>query len=218
MQPLYVDNAHHMLLLNRDSGKLQAPLNTAEFLARRPEDVSVDEAFFHKYFIGVGNRKGATIRKPTKKVANHKGSDGEAEDDDNEVWKAIVGSRPEMGGEESDSEDVDLDDSDDSDDVDEVEEEGSDKPLVFDDDDASDLGSVSGSQAGADEINSAPDSDDDGVSGTDQASAEKFTRKRKQSPRRPETSSRSKRRKMKDLPVFASVDDYAEMLASEEEG
>ena len=212
MQPLYGDHAHHMLLLNRDSGKSQAPLNTAEFLARKPEDVSVDEAFFHKYFIGVNNRKGATIRKPTRNVTNHKDSDGEAEDDDNEVWKAIVGSRPEMGGDESDSEDVDLDCSDD---VSEMDEEGSDKSLPFDDADASDIASVSGSQAGADGTVFAFDSDDGGA---DQAPAEKTTRKRKQSPPRPERSGRNKRRKMKDLPVFASVDDYAEMLAGEEEG
>ncbi|KAI9886306.1 MAG: hypothetical protein M1823_001915 [Watsoniomyces obsoletus] len=230
MQPLHGDNEHGVLLLNRDSGKAQAPLNTAEFLAKRVEDISVDEVFFHKYFAQVDGRRGHSNRSTKKKPKSRDDDDDEAEDDDDdddddEIWKAIVGSKPEMAG--SDDDGPDLDDSDSavedmSDDDDDDDDDDDGVPLGGDDDD--DVSGISGDDASLVEYHEDSEGDEavvtadgEGLFAPEQARSMAGTSKRGQPSSETKDSRRAKRRKLKDLPVFASVEDYAEMLAGEEE-
>ncbi len=226
MQPLHGDNVHGVLLQNRDSGKAQAPLNTAEFLAKKVEDVSVDEVFFHKYFAQVEGRRGHSGRSSKKKSKPRAGSDDddddeEAEEDDDEIWKAIVGSKPEVDGGDDDDEGPDLDESDSADeDLDMSDDD--DLPVGDDDNDMS-ANSGEGSLV---EYHEDSEGDEDAIAvnadgvlaAGDEPDSLGVTSKRGQPSSGPETSRRAKRRKLKELPVFASVDEYAEMLASEEEG
>jgi len=101
MQPLpgAGTEAKGMVLSIRGTGKAQQSINSEQFWTKNLEDVAPDEVFFHKYF----NQR-ATGTKDQKKDKKEKESE-----DEEEIWSAMVGSRPEL---EADGEDVDMDDLD----------------------------------------------------------------------------------------------------------
>lgn len=88
-----------MVLSIRGTGKTQQSINSEQFWTKKLEDVAPDEVFFHKYF-----SQRATGTKDQKK---NKKEDSENEEE--EIWSAMVGSHPEL---EADGEDVDMDDLD----------------------------------------------------------------------------------------------------------
>ena len=99
----------------RDTG----PVNSANFWKRNKEEIGADEVFFHRYFsaLGMGKEKRAKKkkRKEEKKKARSGGgeddSEAEEEEGEGEIWKALVGSKPDIEGED----DVDDDAFDDED-------------------------------------------------------------------------------------------------------
>lgn len=217
MQPLAGGNEDGILLSKRDNSRTQAPLNSAQFLAQKPEDVSVDEVFFHKYFSQVGTTKKISENKQesgSKKRTRGKDEDDD-DDDDDEIWKALVGSRPELEGSEDGEDDLSLDEMDTDEDADEVvsEEESPTTDLsMFDSDDEQ---TQVDEQTDPEERFTSlfPDEDDD-VSSPESLS--KSNRKRDKTSEA--TSRRQKKRKLKHLPTFASMDDYADMLKDDEDG
>ncbi len=215
MQPLLGEKVPGMVLMNKGSSKAKAPLNAASFVSRKPEEVSVDEVFFHKYFSQVGHRRQFSERKAARKTREAQDDDEGRDEDgnDEEIWKAIVGSRPEMGeADGGDDDDMDLDESNFSEDGDDDVEFGDDASQLGSDMDVSLAGDVPDDgpldvESGEEEPSFFPDEDvlDDGPAQADLGSVN------------PKETRRAKRRKLKDLPTFASAEDYAAMLGGDDE-
>ncbi|KAJ3916549.1 CBF/Mak21 family-domain-containing protein [Lentinula edodes] len=194
-------------------------MNEEKFLKRRPEDVPVDQLFFHKYF----TRKNERVREKHTKSSNEdsEASDEEEEEgselDEEEVWKAMQASMPKVLADDDDlMNDSDVDpDGDDSDErsslndedlQDEDVEEDSDNELsLVEGSDNEDLISLNddglieydGSDA---EVGDAEEWDGIGID-----SAKSNKRKRND-------EEKKRRKKLKSLPTFASYEDYAKMI------
>lgn len=214
MQPLAGGDMRGMVLSTRGTGKSSVPVNSDLFWKRKVEDVAVDEVFFHKYFNNVTPKKGAAAAKPERT----EDSDAEEERDEEEIWKALVGSRPELEGDDANSEGADFDDDDD--DVMDVEED-EDESVVGDKDDEKDEESEEGPDFDDDGDDVWDDEDDvpDELQKAFEAELEVSSKKKKAkelevAPKEDEADDRKKkRRKLKNLPIFASADDYAGMLS-----
>lgn len=223
MQPLAGGDMRGMVLSTRGAGKSSVPVNSDLFWKRKVEDVAVDEVFFHKYFNNVAPKKGAAA-----KLTLVDDSDAGEERDEEEIWKALVGSRPELEGDDAESDIVDFDDDEDVMDIDD------DKDEDEDEDEDKDEDSVAGGGGGEkdNESEEGPGFDDDGddVWGDEDdvpdnlqkafeaeleiASKKKRAKEPEVVPKEDEADQRKKkRRKMKNLPMFASADDYAGMLS-----
>lgn len=212
MQPLAGD-AYGILLSKRDNSRIQPPLNSVEFLAKKPEEVSVDEVFFHKYFSQVGTHK-KSDSKPKKTKPEAAEDSFEDDEDDDEIWKALVGSRPEIEGSEDEDDDLDMVELE-SDDEEEGQEDEELHPSGTDlEDEGAEEDDMDASK-GANLESLFLDEEDDEVPSSipepaDGKSADGHPESKSQ-------SRRQKRRKLKHLPTFASADDYADMLVDEED-
>ncbi|RDW66255.1 CBF-domain-containing protein [Coleophoma cylindrospora] len=221
MQPLAGGDSKGILLSNKAARAGQQPVNSESFWRKKAEDVAVDEVFFHRYFNQIGKTKQAGPKKTTASRSADDSDVGEDEDED-EIWQALVDSRPEVEGpsddDDSDLEMMDLEDSDaESDkeviaaDVDDDQEE---------DNDDFDAGSLSEGSGGifSDDDDALLDSDDEAPSEIDELFAKELEHAQpKKADEGGEETSRQKRRKLKNLPTFASAEDYADMLADENE-
>ncbi|KAL2872024.1 RNA-binding ribosome biosynthesis protein MAK21 [Aspergillus lucknowensis] len=237
MQPLAGSDAKDRLVTAGKHGQ-EAPLNSEAFWKKKAEDVSAEDVFFHEYFSRLGKDKEKAQKKKKEAkdpVERDEEGDEDLSDAESEIWKALVDSRPELEAAESDD-DLDLDDlesaydesdeggvdevifNDESDaDMEDLEnefEEENDKPAVksrafkskedeFEDEDTFDM-DVSDEEAFIDSDEELPP--DVELGGAAEVSKDKGK------------SDRKKRRKLKHLPTFASVDDYAALLAGEDEG
>jgi ribosome biogenesis protein MAK21 len=217
MQPLSGGDSKAVLLSNKSSHTSQ-PLNTEAFWRKKAEDVAVDEAFFHKYFSQIGKTKQAS----SKKKVPTRGEDGEDEDaDEDEIWQALVESRPEVEGnsDESDMEMLDLDDSDMEDDSDLDMSDGG--VEINMDDDESD---VEGEEVDEDEfpgseVGSEPeipededDEDEDALFAKELQSAQPADEDKDE-----KETSRKRKQRLKKLPMFASMEDYAAMVDNDDD-
>ncbi|KAL2832721.1 CBF/Mak21 family-domain-containing protein [Aspergillus pseudoustus] len=237
MQPLAGSDAKDRLVTAGKHAQALA-LNSEAFWKKKAEDVSAEDVFFHEYFSRLGKDKEKAQKKKKSKDAVERDEEGDEDlsDAESEIWKALVDSRPELDGAESDD-DLDLDDlesaygqsdeeggedevifNDESDEEmedveDEFEEEEAEEPATkskkpkskedeFDDEDAFDM-DVSDEEAFI-------DSDEELPSDVELGGVEL--------PKEEDKSDRKKKRKLKHLPTFASVDDYAALLAGEDEG
>lgn len=228
MQPMAaVDPAGSIVMAG--SGVGVQPVNAYNWDNVNLSQVNVEDRFFYHYFT---SKKETGQKKKPEKSAN--GDDEEVDED--EIWQAIMKSNPEMDGEDDELSDGDLsmddydeDEDDDSDlealnealsddeeDISEgaieegdVDSELEDEEQENDDDREEDDDLSLGDLDDEDLIDSDEEvSDDDDHNTTSKNSSKRIAE--------PE-SKRSKRRKLKDLPVFASADDYAQYLQSEEE-
>lgn len=206
MQPLSGGDSR-LLLSNRATQNKEQPINSEAFWNKKAEDVSVDEVFFHKYFSHIGKGK-QSLNKKKASAKQREGSDNEDEENEDEIWQALVDSRPELEGgsdEDSDMEMLDLDDSDvsSSNDDDEAENHEAEEHET----------DLEGSEVPED----VPDDDQwDDASDVDEL-FEKELQKAQMPDKDAEESRTQKRRRLKHLPTFASVEDYAEMLDNEDE-
>lgn len=201
MQPLAGSVSNSSILVSSRSTKGIENVNSEAFWRKKAEDVAVDEVFFHKYFSQVKKADKASKKK------DKKDGDGDEEDEDDEIWQAMINSRPEIEGPDDDDEDEsDLD------------------ILDLDDSEASDGGvDIEGSDDGDDSANIWEDEDeemgDENEDGEDlDALFKKELEKNNPTPDGFEKlSGRKKKKMMKGLPTFASVEDYAELLAKDDE-
>lgn len=221
MQPLSGSDSKGVLISNKSSAHMQGPLNTEAFWKKKAEDVAVDEVFFHKYFSQIGKGK-KDAGKKEKKVAESE-EDGEGENED-EIWEALVSSRPEVEGpsdDESDMEMLDLDESDaELSDADDVE-------VNMDDDEDENQEAGGSTIADSDGFVDEDESEDGGVdlaegseadSDIDELFAKELeTAKTTEPEEGKKETSRQKKKKLKGLPTFASVEDYASMLDNDED-
>ncbi|TGO69780.1 hypothetical protein BOTNAR_0007g00610 [Botryotinia narcissicola] len=213
MQPLAGGASQGILVSNRGT-KVQQSVNSEAFWRKKAEDVAVDEVFFHKYFNQIGKGKDASKKKEKKKGED--GEDDEDEDED-EIWQALVESKPDIEGPESDDDDLDMDDFDMSEDDSEggVDIEGSDEEVDVEgeDKDMQDAEEDDGEGIFSEEEDDLKDSDDE--AGSDMDALFEAELQRAKSPEAEEDkkeTSRSKKRRLKSLPTFASAEDYAAML------
>lgn len=220
MQPLAGGDTRGMVLSTRGTGKSAVPVNSDVFWKRKVEDVAVDEVFFHKYFNNAASRKGVAAAK----ASHAEDSEAEEEQNEEEIWKALVGSRPELEGDDAESGGVDFDD------------DGDDGEMDVDDDDDEDENDASTAKDEVDgesgeESEEGPDFADDGDDVWDdeddvpddlqkafeaelEVASKKKAKELEAVPKDDEVDDRKKkRRKLKNLPMFASADDYAGMLS-----
>ncbi|KAL7273675.1 RNA-binding ribosome biosynthesis protein mak21 [Rhizina undulata] len=210
MQPLSGAHSHGLVLSTRGTTKTQAPVNSESFWKRKVEDVAADEVFFHKYFNQTAPKKTKAEKRDKKKDA---GSDEEEEENEEEIWKALVDSKPEL---EMDNGEVDFDDDEDLDLEDDEDDDLSDEEAVDGkiDEDSDEDGGVNFDDDKDDVWNTDEDMPED-LEKAFEKEFEKATKKKGQQLEAPEDEgeSKKKKRKLKHLPTFASVEDYADMLS-----
>lgn len=212
------------LVIGANRSKNLAPINVSDWANVKIEDVDVGERFFFNYFTLKNQQK-----KP-KKANEDLDEDGNGLNED-AIWKALVRSNPEVeAGDDSDL-NMDFSDMEDFEEEDEDEDEDGEKKEKKDDesDDEIDLDDEDGVLGSDEEIDLEIGDDDDDEEDLEALFAkelEKASGKRardqeseeeEDTPAVQKKKSKSTRQKLKDLPVFASADDYAQYLGSSED-
>ncbi|KIW13668.1 hypothetical protein PV08_08859 [Exophiala spinifera] len=206
MQPMANDTSD-VLIGSTLGASRKLPVNSVEFKSKKQEDVAAEDIFFHQYFSSLSSA-GRSKAKAQKKSRDE---DDESVNED-EVWKAMMESAPDLEGAEDSDDDLDMSDVDSDlmasseDDVDEDDDEDVDlDPALFDEDD-DDLMQMPGEE----EAGSADEGESDF-----EGFGEDVTRSKD---RRKEDKEKAKKsKKAKNLPTFASAEDYAKMLDNDED-
>ncbi|EPX72936.1 ribosome biogenesis protein Noc1 [Schizosaccharomyces octosporus yFS286] len=212
-------------IVSTGTGQGNVPMNSEQFIEKQESEIPVDELFFHRFF----NDKYIKGKQSNKKKVS---VNEEGEMDEDEVWKALVDSKPnlEMDEEESDFDEEAMDEAmadfsdgeeveqpkEPSEEAEESAEEEEDEGQMFSDEEteprqnAADApnteegGSEDEMQLLEDEEDLLPFED-----GEDEESEGEEERREKEE----KSSKKNKRRKtLKDLPVFADADSYAHLL------
>ncbi len=208
------------------------PVNSEAFWKQEAGQVEADEVFFHKYFSAVGKgREKARKQKDKKKRkrAGDEGSEDDGEGEEEEIWKALVGSRPDIEG--GDAEGEFHGDDDDAEGLDDM-SEGMGSASADDEDEEGAKPTATGSLDDDEDMRIDFREDADSLLGSDDdvpSDLETAFEKEVQATKRVEPEAagtgrarnkerKHKRMKLKQLPTFASADDYAKMLEGEEEG
>ena len=202
MQPIIGDDTSGLIVSAQRNGRPKAPVNTEAFTGLEFGKVAPDEVFFHKYFTTMDKGKDQARRKKKEKQKAHAIDESDVEEDEDEIWQALVNSKPELdedSGAEMDSEVPEsLDDDTASVDlVDSDEDSGADDGILkIEDDEDAMIGS-----------------DDDIPDNLDKAFGEEVQLDNQATQQdNSNKARRAKRRKLKNLPTFASADDYAKIL------
>ncbi|THC96349.1 hypothetical protein EYZ11_004164 [Aspergillus tanneri] len=234
MQPLAGSDAKDRLV-SAGSHAQNLPLNSEAFWQKKSEDVAAEDVFFHEYFSRVGKDKDKARKKKSRDPVDQDEEDVEGlSDAESEIWKALVDSRPELDTGASDD-DLDLDDLESAYDKDE-DEESHDEGVIFNDESDEEVDedeaaaeqpvkSKSKSKKAEEETFDEDDdfdmdvSDEEAFVGSDEElPSDMELEGGVERPKDDGRSDRKKRRKLKHLPTFASADDYAALLAGEDEG
>ncbi|KAK9484337.1 CBF/Mak21 family-domain-containing protein [Lipomyces starkeyi] len=233
----------NVLLLSTKAARQSVPsANSVDWrslqLEKGKERRAPDEQFFAKYFVSKGlTPKGV---KKEEKESEDEGSGLEIEDDvdeggeelvEDEIWKAMVRSRKELEGADesgesdddmaeafdSHDEDSDGDDAADinDDEVDEDDDEDYNLAAVADsDDDIESDNELDDEEAELEEIFAAENAENEDV--LSQQPTKSKSKRKIDSGNDPTGDSKSqskRRRKLKDLPIFASAEDYKDLLS-----
>lgn len=228
MQPMAGGDSSAQLVSAYSGKERRAqPVNSEAFWRQESGTVGADEVFFHKYFSSLGKGKDKAKKKAEKKADKKRDGDSDAsesEGDEDEIWKALVDSRPELEGsdggvfsdEDLGSEMQALADEDDDDgavilddgrsDDDGGEAMGDEHSLDLED---GDEGAILDSE---DEV---PSDLDDALIAEVQAGKNNAGKQTGKTPmlegEEGETRGK-KRRRLRNLPTFASADDYTKMV------
>lgn len=214
MQPMARTDSSTFLVSARVKATTRDSVNSEAFWRSDISKVNANEVFFHKYFNIVGRGKDQARKKKEKRKAEKAGSDEDGDENEDEIWKALVNSRPDLEGSEPSEDDMDLDMEDDEF-ASERDEDGvqwekeptkstdadddSSHEVLLDDDDEALLGS-----------------DEEVPSDLEKAFNEEVQLNETPSNVPEESKRGKKRRKLRNLPTFASAEDYAEMLGDDE--
>ncbi|OQO04976.1 hypothetical protein B0A48_07994 [Cryoendolithus antarcticus] len=229
MQPLGGSRAADLLVKPGERGAAgNVQVNSEAFWARRVENVGVDEVFFHDYFrqvksgAGVKGKKAkaAAAKKDSRKAVDEDDSEGGEEQGEEEIWKAIVNSRPEVEGDSDSDDDLSMGDL---------------ESAYSDSEDGSEPGIDLGGEGGESDdeappasptLEAAEDDDDfpdfdkeeeddvfgdddllpmDLGEGKDEGGVEVDNKARNK-------AQRNKKKSIKSLPTFASAEDYAKLM------
>ncbi|OHF04342.1 CBF/Mak21 family protein [Colletotrichum orchidophilum] len=210
MQPVRNPDSGSIWLAKRTGSGAAVPINTPKFWNQKVDQVAAEDIFFHEYFKQAGKKVevGKKIAEPSSSGPDEAIAKDDAEQED-AIWKALTASHPD-GPIESDEDDLDMDGFDDSDqnsDGGVIFSDGSDAGLSDGDEDDSDMEALQDEEGDDDEEMEEEESPElSAVPGEAEETSEKS-----------KSTARSSKRKFKDLPMFASADDYAELLAAEED-
>ncbi|KAI9775464.1 MAG: hypothetical protein M1839_001081 [Geoglossum umbratile] len=212
MQPLGGGDSSGILLSARGNSKGLAPVNGEQFWKKRIENVAADEVFFHKYFNQVGKAKatGREMRygKGSQAEVGNAGEDG----NEDEIWRALVDSRPELEGSDEGDNGFGVESCEDNDELDSAAGESADeRDEDVEEDTELGLGSSDG------DGDALFGSDEDLPSDLDSVFEGELRENQNEGLVDNNSTRPPKRRKLRHLPTFASVDDYADLLADEEE-
>jgi ribosome biogenesis protein MAK21 len=241
MQPLAGAPTSDLLIKDRYAGRDEEPLNNESFWQKKREDIAPDEVFFHQYFEKSTRKKSRAETRATKSKSKEDGDDdsGTDEDEEKEIWKALVGSRPEIEEPEDDDDDEDLDE------LNELMSDGDEEDIDMDAGGGVAFHGFSGDEEVGEEEEQeqaevdAEDLSDDGFNAADLESEDEafvdsdaelpeafisaFPASDNEGEEKKELSAngkrREKKRKLKSLPLYASAEDYAKLIDDgEEEG
>jgi ribosome biogenesis protein MAK21 len=196
MQPLRATKDSSDIWLGTRAGSSAAPVNSAAFAKQASDKVAAEDVFFHEYFQHIKSE-------PKKPKAATAKSEEDAQED--EIWKALVASQPDVDIDD-DASDLGFDDLDPEDMASDDDSPAMSLDSQMDDDDDDEMGGVEFNDFDDDE------EDDDLVKADDDEEDEEKTEKQKERERK-----KARRKELKSLPMFASVDDYAELLAQEQD-
>lgn len=215
MQPMSGSSAADLLIKNREDGRSQLPVNSDAFWKKNIKDVAADEVFFHNYFSST--HKSKTPKKEKRAVADDDESGEESGED--EIWKALVDSKPDIEGSDDGDDDLDMEGleegySDSGDDDVEIaefpdDEEDEEGGVDLGEDDEDDDDGFEGLESGDDAMLG---DDDDLPSDFEGAGAMEVDTDVKEGG----DDKRKKKRKLKHLPTFASAEDYAALLDADD--
>ena len=180
---------------SRGAGATSAPVNSAAFWNKKAQDVAADEVFFHEYFQNVS-------KEPKKvKTATDKATDeADEENGEDEIWQALVNSKPDIDDAGSEDGFDDLDELDMDSDGD-----GDSAALLLDSEDDEE----DDDDDGAVDIESDDEEDLDGMMAVDDEQEEDDEKTKND-------SRKSRRKMLRGLPIFASAEDYADKLGDDE--
>jgi ribosome biogenesis protein MAK21 len=244
MQPMATDNKDAVLLSGITARSL--PVNSEQFRAKKADDIAAEDVFFHQYFTAV--KKSTDVKNAEKKKKLRDiDDDGSAADDEDEIWKAMMASAPDLEGDEFEDDDTDLDlaDLESGDDVgsdvdielagdeDEDEDDVDIDPAFFEDDDNDDdhmdvddaPGTLAGghTSAGAKaRARPSADNDADGIP-SDVSDFAGFGSQAGSDAEKPNKKAKGKKKdkaekkKLKNLPTFATAEEYAKMLEDDDD-
>ncbi|KAI1275260.1 CBF/Mak21 family-domain-containing protein [Xylaria sp. FL0933] len=203
MQPIAASGQSQVLLSSKSSTKDIDSVNSALFWNKKSGDVAVEDAFFHEYFTQMG-KPGQAEREQKRKAKKDAAGEDEEEDEEaneDEIWDALVNSRPEIQEDSDDGAGFDdmmsLDDSD------------KEFRKAMEEDDGEDAFNLDDSDM---EIS------DDEIDEDEDEEVEEPASKDEKKDEKPESERKKKRKALKALPLFASAEDYAEMLAQDADG
>ena len=214
MQPMAGGDSSALLVSTySDKSRSEQPVNSEAFWKQASEKVNADEVFFHKYFSTLGRGKERASKKKTERNAD--ADDSEDEGDEDEIWEALVESKPELD-EKSDS---GFGDEDMENDMEEMNDDELDLELVKTKESAQ-----KNVAEGAEDLPDLDDEDDEALLDSDdevpsdlEAFDKEITSNKAESVAEPQNEKRrSKRRRLRSLPTFASADEYAKMLEEDD--
>lgn len=230
MQPLAGSDPTGLVIGANKSRNIK-PINSSDWANMKIENVDVGERFFYNYF---------TLKNQQKKAPKQESQDFD-EDGDNlnedAVWKALVRSNADIENDEesdldmddfSDMEDMDEEEEDLDEDEEEEEEDVDEKDNGESDDDIG-LDDEEGVLGSDDEVDIAVGDEDENDEELEALFAKELekasTGKRSRSDESEEEEeasvtqkkNKSTKQKLKDLPVFASAEDYAQYLGSSDD-
>ncbi|MCJ1245014.1 hypothetical protein MMC30_002215 [Trapelia coarctata] len=213
MQPLAGGDTSSLLVSAQSKNDLKQPVNTEAFWKMDGGKVAADEVFFHKYFNAMGKGKESAKKAKVDKERDAD-DDSDADENEDEIWEALINSRPELEG-------SDQSDGGEMDDLDpELGSEADESPEV------DEAGTEEDQSLGDDNEGGFTFDDEEALLGSDEElpnDLDMVMEVKAQSPiatnvAASESKKRKTRRKMlKNLPTFASADDYAAMLDVDEE-
>ncbi|OAX82919.1 hypothetical protein ACJ72_02726 [Emergomyces africanus] len=246
MQPLAGGESKGLLVTSGGMAKGQEPVNREAFWRRESDEVAAEDVFFHEYFNRMDKNNLRKQKSKKNSGARDKDRDesdaeseiwkalvnsrpeleGEGESEDDIDVDDLASA---MGGEEDDDDldDLDMDEMESGDDDvddegvifnDESDEEGAEleqkaEAATRDSDGFEGFGDEDAFDMDVSDEDAFRDSDEDVPSDLDNGAEELLA---KSSSKEDKSTNRQKKRKLKHLPVFASADDYAALLADDD--
>ncbi|KAL3234329.1 Ribosome biogenesis protein MAK21 [Nakaseomyces bracarensis] len=215
MQPLYggAQTSSSLLVKASDIIRTEAPVNTENWLEKKIDDIKPEDRFFYQYF--TSKKSAIKTNKDKETTASHT-EDIDEEMDEDEIWSALVKSRPDVEDDSDDSVGFSGEDFDNMSDLDSDQE---------DDQASSDGEDDESAEAGENDLEIDEDIfysfNDDGAGKSDSEDEESDSTKRSRDVSSDEDSEentmakKQKKSQKKNLPVFASAEDYAKYLDSD---
>lgn len=201
MQPLAGGDATGILVAS--GSHVQLSVNSEKFWARKGEEVAAEDAFFHQYFTNVG--KTAESKKKARKTSHETGDDV-IEDEESEIWKAMIESAPDLEGADNSDDDLEISDLESA--FEESSDEDVEDEIVGERGEGKEVVNLLAADSSSDlEISSAGGSDHSIADENEPAS--QFLKEIRE-------GGNARRRRLKNLPTFASASDYAQMIEEEE--